>query len=302
MFGAARVSRDAPTGDGPTWQEVGARKPRSVLAALALHAGRPVSADVLADLVWAGEPPRAAHGALHAYISGVRKSLDPDRTTRSVESVLETTDHGYLLRVQADDVDAHRFVRDVRRIERVLAPLATQLTSGDRSDWPGRSTVVASLDELDAVLATWTGTPYADLLEHPDVVAERAALEQVRTAAEQGRLLGLLALGEPASVLATTEARVATNQLQERWWALHALALTRVGRQAEALDALREVRNLLGDELGLDPGPELRDLEQAILRQESWLGAVLGSGCGVSRRSQSDLLDQRGRDLLDQRG
>ena len=141
MFGAARVSRDAPTGDGPTWQEVGARKPRSVLAALALHAGRPVSADVLADLVWAGEPPRAAHGALHAYISGVRKSLDPDRTTRSVESVLETTDHGYLLRVEADDVDAHRFVRDVRRIERVLAPLATQLTSGDRSDWPDRSTV-----------------------------------------------------------------------------------------------------------------------------------------------------------------
>ena len=152
MFGAARVSRGEPTGDGPTWQEVGARKPRSVLAALALHAGRPVSADVLADLVWAGEPPRAAHGALHAYISGVRKSLDPDRTTRSVASVLETTDHGYLLRVEADDVDAHRFVRDVRRIERVLAPLATQLTSGDRNDWPGRSTVLASLDELDAVL------------------------------------------------------------------------------------------------------------------------------------------------------
>ena len=72
-------------------------------------------------------------------------------------------------------------------------------------------------------------------------------------------------------MLATTEARVATNQLQERWWALHALALTRVGRQAEALDALREVRNLLAEELGLDPGPELRDLEQAILRQESWL-------------------------------
>ena len=211
MFGAARVSRGEPTGDGPTWQEVGARKPRSVLAALALHAGRPVSADVLADLVWAGEPPRAAHGALHAYISGVRKSLDPDRTTRSVASVLETTDHGYLLRVEADDVDAHRFVRDVRRIERVLAPLATQLTSGDRNDWPDRGTVLAALDELDAVLATWTGTPYADLLEHPDVVAERAALEQVRTAAEQCRLLGLLALGEPASVLATTEARVASQ-------------------------------------------------------------------------------------------
>ena len=92
MFGPARVTRDGPTGDAstgnePTWQEVGARKPRSVLAALAMYAGWPVSADVLADLVWAGEPPRAAHGALHAYISGVRKALDPERTTRSVESV-----------------------------------------------------------------------------------------------------------------------------------------------------------------------------------------------------------------------
>ena len=275
MFGAARVSRDSPTGEDPAWLEVGARKPRSVLAALAMYAGRPVTADVLADLVWAGEPPRAAHGALHAYISGVRKALDPERTTRSVESVLATTDHGYVLRVDPGDVDVHRFVRDVRRIERLLSPLSTQLTTGDRADWPGRSTVMATLDELDDVLAAWTGTPYADLLEHPDVVAERAALEQVRTAAEQGRLLGLLALGEAASVLATTETRVAANQLQERWWALHALALTRVGRQADALDALREVRGLLGEELGLDPGPELRDLEQAILRQESWLVATL---------------------------
>jgi DNA-binding SARP family transcriptional activator len=275
VFGAARIARDVPEGQEPTWQEVGARKPRSVLAALAMYAGRPVSADVLADLVWAGEPPRAAHGALHAYISGVRKALDPERTSRSVDSVLATTDHGYVLRVEPGEVDVHRFVRDVRRIERLLAPLTTQLTTGDRAAWPGRGTVTAALDELDGALAAWTGTPYADLLEHPDVVAERAALEQVRTAAEQGRSLGLLALGEAASVLATTEMRVASHQLQERWWALHALALTRVGRQADALDALREVRELLSDELGLDPGPELRDLEQAILRQETWLVATL---------------------------
>ena len=157
----------------------------------------------------------------------------------------------------------------------MLAPLTTQLTTGDRAGWPGRSVLVPALDELDAVLGTWTGTPYADLLEHPDVVAERSALEQVRASAEQARLLGLLALGEHASVLSTTESRVATNALQERWWALHALALTRAGRQADALDALRAVRELLADELGLDPGAELRDLEQAILRQDGWLLAAL---------------------------
>ena len=272
MFGAVRIARGAPAGE---WLDVGARKPRSIVAALALHAGKPVSADLLADLVWAGEPPRAAHGALHAYISGLRKILDPERTSRSAASVLETTDHGYVLRVSPEDVDAHRFASGVRRLERVLAPLTTQLTTGDRAGWPGRSALVATLDELDAVLGTWTGTPYADLLEHPDVVAERSALEQVRASAEQARLLGLLALGEHASVLSTTESRVATNALQERWWALHALALTRAGRQAEALDSLRAVRTLLADELGLDPGAELRDLERAILRQDGWLLAAL---------------------------
>jgi DNA-binding SARP family transcriptional activator len=271
VFGAARVARDQQA----DWLDLGARKPRSIIASLALHAGRAVTADLLADLVWAGEPPRAAQGALHAYISGLRKVLDPERTSRSAESVLETTDHGYRLRVRPEDVDVHRFVVDVRRLERLLAPLGTQLSSGDRTGWPGRSALTSTLDELEGVLATWTGTPYADLLEHPDVVAERAALEQVRASAEQARLLGLLALGEHASVLSTTESRVATNALQERWWALHALALTRAGRQADALDALRGVRELLADELGLDPGPELRDLEQAILRQDDRLLSVI---------------------------
>ena len=274
VLGGVRVAR-AVDAEEPEWLDVGARKPRSIVAALALHAGRPVPADALADLVWAGEPPRAAHGALHAYISGLRKVLEPERASRAAASVLETTDHGYVLRVAATDVDAHRFVTDVRRLERTLAPLATQLTTGDAAGWPDRPAVVAALDDLDTALASWGGQPYADLEDHPDVVAERAALEQVRAAGEQARLLGLLALGEHASALSTTESRIAANPLQERWWALHALALTRSGRQAEALDSLRAVRGLLAEELGLDPGAELRDLEQAILRQDAGLGRTL---------------------------
>ena len=107
------------------------------------------------------------------------------------------------------------------------------------------------------------------------MVAERAALEQARVVGEQSRLLGLLALGEHASALSTTESRIAANPLQERWWALHALALTRSGRQAEALDSLRAVRELLADELGLDPGAELRELERAILQQDAGLERTL---------------------------
>ncbi len=246
VFGASRVEVTGDDGE-PRWVEAGARKPRSIVAALVLEPGRPVGADRLADLVWAGDPPRAPHGALHAYISRLRRVLEP--------GVLETTDHGYVLRVDPADVDVHAFAADVRRVTTALAPLATQLGSGDAGGWPDRADVAAQVETLEAALGAWTGRPYADLGDHPDVDAERAALDQLRLSAEQTRVLGLLALGEHAGLLSVTESSVAAHPLQERWWGLHALALTRAGRQADALAALRQVRELLADELGLDPGP-----------------------------------------------
>ena len=97
---------------------LGARKPRSIVAALAMAPGRAVSADLLADLVWAGEPPRAAHGALHSYLSGLRRVLEPDRPARGAASVIETTDHGYVLRVEPETVDAHAFTTVAGRVAR----------------------------------------------------------------------------------------------------------------------------------------------------------------------------------------
>ena len=218
--------------------------------------------------MWAGEPPPAAHGALHAYISGLRKALEPDRRARAAASVLETTDHGYLLRVDSDAVDVHRFAADVRAGERGLTPLASQLGDGDRSGWPSRAQTVALVEQLDEALAAWRGEPYADLPDHPDVLAERAALERLRVAAEEARLVGLLALGEHASVLSTAESTIAREPLRERLRAIHALALLRSGRQVEALAALRAFRELLAEDTGLDPSRELAHLEQAILRQD----------------------------------
>jgi DNA-binding SARP family transcriptional activator len=255
--------------------DVGARKSRAVVAALALTPGRPVSADVLADLVWAGEPPKAAHGTLHSYISGLRRALEPERAARTAAAVLETTDHGYVLRTDRAAVDAHRFVDAVRAGERTLSPLWTQLATGRSPAWPSRAEVSAAVDDLDEALGLWAGEPYADLPDHPDVTAERARLHQLRASAEELRLLGLLALDEHSSVLSETEAATALQPLRERLWALHALALTRAGRQADALASLRRIRELLADELGLDPGAELRDLEQAILRQDTALLEVL---------------------------
>jgi DNA-binding SARP family transcriptional activator len=256
---------------GGTTAVIGARKPRSVLAGLALRVGADVAPDVLADLVWGGTPPPGAHGTLHSYVSGLRRTLEPGLGPRQRPTLLVTTDHGYRLALQPDEVDAHRFSAEVRRLHRELEPLAAQLgTRGER--WPvdglDRSRVVELLDHLETALGGWTGEPYADLPDHPEVALARSALEELRLTAEDDRVLALLALGEHATVVAGTEEATRRNPLRERTWALHALALTRSGRQAEALAALRRVRELLADELGIDPGEELRELEQLVLRQD----------------------------------
>ena len=133
----------------------------------------------------------------------------------------------------------------------------------------------AHVEALEAALRTWTGTAYADLGDHPDVLADRAALDELRATAQEDTALGLLALGEHAAVLAATEQAGGRNPLRERTRSLQALALVRTGRQVEALELLRGYRELLADELGLDPGPEVRALEEAVLRQSPTLGAWL---------------------------
>jgi DNA-binding SARP family transcriptional activator len=248
--------------------EVGARKPRSVLAALALRLGSDVSPDALVDLVWGEDPPRGAHGTLHSYVSGVRRVLEPGLGPRQKPSVLLTSDHGYRLAAGRPQVDAHRFADEVRARRRALAPLATQFTTGPSPDWPDRATISDHVDALEELLALWSGDAYADLPDHPEVALERSALDQLRRGAEEDRVLGLLALGDHAVVVAATEQATARHSLEERLWALHALALARSGRQAESLAALRHIRRVLSDELGLDPGQELRDLEQAVLGQD----------------------------------
>ena len=172
--------------------------------------------------------------------------------------MIETTDHGYVLRVPAAAIDAHAFAEQVGAAGRVLAPLASQFDVGPTAGWPTRAEVLDAVDRLDDVLATWGGEPYADLPDHPDVVSARSSLERLRASAEEARLLGLLAVGDHAGVLATTESATARNPMDEGLWATHALALVRAGRQADALEALRTVRASLVEELGIDPGSRLR--------------------------------------------
>ncbi|KGN41194.1 hypothetical protein N801_08920 [Knoellia aerolata DSM 18566] len=269
--------------DGPV--AIAARKRRALLAALALDLGAVVSADRLVDLMWGAVAPPGAFGTLHSYVSGLRRLLEPGLEPRARPTILLTSDAGYRLALPRGAVDATVFVDEVRARHRVLDPLASQLTTGPDGRWPRRAEVEEQVDRLEQALRTWRGTPYADLTDHPDVLAERTALEGLRTTASDDLALGLLALGEHATVLALTEQATTRDPLRERGWSLHALALARAGRQAEALDAIRRLRSILDDELGLDPGQEVRDLESAILRQDE---AVLTGWLPPSRPGEAE--------------
>ncbi|SKB07358.1 Transcriptional regulatory protein, C terminal [Aeromicrobium choanae] len=254
MLGPVAVSADGVDLD------LGTPRQRTLVAALALSGGRPVGVDTIVDLVWGDAPPAGVATTLQAYVSGLRKVLEPGRARRAPAEVLVTVAPGYALHVSEEDVDAHAFEREVADANRLL-----------ESALPTR----AALEEVDAMLGTalarWRGRPYAELGDAPAAVAERARLEELRLVALEDRAVAALALGRHATAAAELEALTTAHPLRERLWALRALALARSGRQAEALEVLRRVRSVLDDELGIEPGAELRNLQTALLRQDSAL-------------------------------
>jgi DNA-binding SARP family transcriptional activator len=246
--------------------DLGTPKQRAVVAALAMTPGRPVSVDALVDLLWGDEPPPTATGTLQAYVSGLRRVLEPDRERRRPATVLVTETPGYALRVAVEATDVGRFAEVVARHHRALS--AVPLT--------GPATIAAedlrsALVDLGAVLASWRGEPYADLGDTPVAVAERGRLDELRLVALEDRAAATLALGEHATAAAELESLIARHPLRERLWGLRALALVRAGRQAEALEVLARLRRLLVDELGLEPAAELRELQSLVLTQDDVL-------------------------------
>ncbi|HET9859732.1 MAG TPA: BTAD domain-containing putative transcriptional regulator [Nocardioidaceae bacterium] len=258
VLGAAEVFRDE------TPVDLGTRKQRALLAALALHRGRPVAVDSIIDLLWSDRPPAGVQGTLQGYVAGLRRALEPDRRARSAASVLVTVAPGYALHLPAADLDAARFDEAVARAHHRLAPMA-QLDPRDALSAAELEEVHAT---LDSALALWRGVPYQELEDAPTAAAERVRLEELRLLALEDRAVAGLGLGRHATVAAELEALTAAHPLRERLWALRAMALTRSGRQADALDVLQQVRRLLADELGIEPGAELRALQTAVLRQD----------------------------------
>ena len=267
VLGPMQVRR----GDDPV--DLGTRKQRGLLAALALYAGRPVSTDVIIDLLWADDPPPTVTGTLQAYVSGLRRALEPTRGRRAPSALLVTVGAGYALRIPQDQLDAGRFGATVNAQHQRLAPVSALVPQPGGRTRLDREALERAVGELAAALALWRGEPYLELDDAPDARAERTRLAELRLIATEDRALAALWLGQQAMVAAELEPLTTVHPLRERLWGLRALALARAGRQAEALDALRTIRDVLDDELGLEPGPDLQALQTAVLRQDpvlSW--------------------------------
>jgi DNA-binding SARP family transcriptional activator len=237
--------------DGDPLKVVAPRQ-RGLLAILLAHANELVPADRLAEQLWAGRPPRTAATALQVHVSRLRKILE---TGTGDPRVVVTRDPGYLVRATAEQLDTLRF-------EQLLARGRRTLVEGDAS----RAAAV-----LDQALDLWRGPALGELAELSFATGWAARLEQLRLAAVEERIEAHLSCGRHADLVAELERLVAAEPLRERLWAHLMVALYRTGRQAEALRAYGRLRAILAEELGIDPSPKLRRLEDAILRQDDAL-------------------------------
>jgi len=241
--------------DGDRRVELGRPKQRVLLAVLLVHANHVVSLDRLIEELWGEEPPPQAAASLQTYVSNLRRALEPDRQARALSRVLVSQPPGYRLVVGADDLDAARFA--------ALATEGHRLLQAQRP--------AAAARALREGLALWRGPALAEVADEEFAQAERHRLEELQVAALEDRLAADLDLGGHAAAVAELEELAGRYRFRERLAGLLMLALYRSGRQAEALQAFQAARRALSDELGIDPGRWLRQLETGILRQDPGL-------------------------------
>ncbi|MEO6091072.1 MAG: BTAD domain-containing putative transcriptional regulator [Umezawaea sp.] len=222
--------------------DLGSRKQRLVLALLLLEAGRSVSRDRIVDLLWPDDPPVSARNTVQALVSRLRAVF------RSTGPELVTEGSGYVLRVDPGDVDVHRFGRLTARAREADDEQAVAL--------------------LDEALSLWRGDPLTDVTS-PEVARRLlAGAQESRWTALEDRVDAQLRLGRGRDVLAELTTLVAEHPLRQRFVGQLMLTLHRDGRTDDALDAYRAVRTRLAEDVGLDPSPELKRLEAAILAED----------------------------------
>ncbi|MER7013506.1 BTAD domain-containing putative transcriptional regulator [Saccharopolyspora sp. NPDC000359] len=248
---------------GPVVAEDGGRaidlrgpRHRAVLARLLVARGRMVPVGMLVDDLW-DDPPAGAVGAVQSFVATLRRALEPDRPPRTPARLLVTESPGYALR--ADAVDAWQF-------ETAVAEAGELLVEGRAG---------TALARVEAALSTWRGPAYSEFAEQHWVRAEVTRLDELRLLAVERRAEAALALGRAPDVAADMRAHVGEHPWREHAWRLLAVALYQAGRQRDALEALRTAKTALVTELGVDPGPQLRELEADILAQAPQLSTAL---------------------------
>jgi DNA-binding SARP family transcriptional activator len=246
ILGPLRVLRDGVELD------LGRPKQRLLFAVLAVAGGETVSVDRLVDELWGNDPPPRVASSLQAYVSKLRQVLEPDRAARSAPQVLVTRTPGYALALDPQQLDANRFAREADEVRRSLHAARFE----------------RAYDLAGAALARWRGDLLADLADEPVAQRERPRWQELRLAVTEDRLQAAVELGLHATAIADLEQVLADHPLRERSLGLLLRALYLGGRPVEALERYRTYRTRLQDELGLDPGSDLRSLEAAILQQD----------------------------------
>lgn len=238
--------------------DLGPPKQRAALALLLLHRGRQVSTDRFVDALWGDEPPPSALASIQAYISNLRRAL---RDEAGASSPIVRRAQGYVLEVAADRVDLATF----------QASAHAARTAAEGQHWP------AALALADSALALWRGELLEDLSDQDWVRAEIDAVEELRTECRETQITALLAASRAAPALAAAQELRKAHPLRDRACWLHMISLHRAGRSPDALDVYTEHARRLDTELGLEPGPELRELQVAILRHDPALSTWPGT-------------------------
>ncbi|SFU06946.1 Predicted ATPase [Geodermatophilus amargosae] len=235
--------------------------PRKLLVTLALHLGERVSADTLIEALWGQRSGLDKLNALQVLVSHLRKALSLTNGAAGIETV----EGGYRLRAARDDIDAYRLEATVGAVRHLADPQER-------------------LERLDSALEAWRGAPIPEVANEEFAAAHVQRLHELHLAAMELRIDALLALGRHGETVAELQHLVGMHPLRERFYAQLMTALYRSGRQAEALSVYDRARTVLVEELGLDPGPDLKAVEQAVLTQAPDLESPVPSNPPLASR------------------
>lgn len=229
---------------------LGGPRQRGVLAMLVAARGQVIPVERMIENLWRGKPPERARLSVQAYVSNLRRLLEPARPPRTPARLLVSAPPGYALRLPPESVDAWRFEDMLDQVRTDSDPRVAQA-------------------RIAEALGLWRGPAFAEVADEPWAAVETARLNELRLIATELHVAAGLRSGAAAAMVPEAERLTRDHPLREEGWRLHALALWSSGRQADALATLRRVRGILAEELGLDPGPDLAALEEEILTQRT---------------------------------